>query len=551
MSSLACDRCGASAPRYSTASRVAIDIEIDHPVLLWVTVSVHRCVACQHYFRAQPPFLRRDACYTQRVVEKAIQSVYQDGMAFRRAADRLARDFWVKPSEGMIRRWCRTYAQQLDLSVDYLPWVVQGFSGVLCVDEVYQGNLALLLAVDPATPQGDRLVGYQLVTGSVTQLDVAAFLTRLRAAGLQPEQVITDGSSLYPNLLQQLWPSAAHQLCLFHETQRITEAVKQVVRTVRASLPHVPAAPAASRPRRTSGLLGRPRTRPLPDDPHDVRVQQWQARQSALLQAKARVHRLHQQGVPLRAIARQTGHSRSTVGIWLQEPPPVLETFALDPPSVPESLPFPAAPEGSHPATAPAQVPPPSAPWTDWEEIRAIQRTLAPRRYLMLHRPEHLTSEEQSELDQALASPVGTTLQIARDFVVEWYGFWTDEQGQRRSLVEAQTRYQAWCTNPAYQSLAPLQQVIQAVDAARFQHLSHFLKNPRWEATNNGAERGGRLFRHLQGPHFNLRTTTSIEHALTVQSYQSYESAVRPVGILPGRSTRGRKPVTLPLSAAA
>jgi len=55
----------------------------------------------------------------------------------------------------------------------------------------------------------------------------------------------------------------------------------------------------------------------------------------------------------------------------------------------------------------------------------------------------------------------------------------------------------------------------QATDE-RFGRLSPFLRNPRWEATNNGAERAGRAFRHRQGPHFNLRSHTSIDQALAV-----------------------------------
>ena len=208
---LACDRCGHAAPAVDTASRTALDIALDGPVLLHVSVSVHHCAPCRHSFRAQPPFLRPDATYTNRVVTKAVQSVYHDGMAGRRVAARLARDFWVQPSEGMIRRWCQAYAAGLDFASDYQAWVVSEFSGVLCIDEVYQDQLALLLAVDPAAPEGDRLVGYQLVHGgSVTQADVAAFLARLAQAGVQPDQVITDGSPLYPAALAQLWPQAAH-----------------------------------------------------------------------------------------------------------------------------------------------------------------------------------------------------------------------------------------------------------------------------------------------------------------------------------------------------
>ena len=105
-------------------------------MLLHVSVSVHRCSPCQHSCRAQPPFLRPDATYPNRVVTKAVQSVYHDGMAVRRVATRLARDFWVQPSEGMLRRWCKTYAAGLDFAGDYPAWVVSEFSGVLCVDEV-------------------------------------------------------------------------------------------------------------------------------------------------------------------------------------------------------------------------------------------------------------------------------------------------------------------------------------------------------------------------------------------------------------------------------
>jgi hypothetical protein len=58
---LPCDRCGQSTHHVGTATRVAIDIALEGPVLLVVTVSLHHCPACWHTFRAQPPFLWRDA----------------------------------------------------------------------------------------------------------------------------------------------------------------------------------------------------------------------------------------------------------------------------------------------------------------------------------------------------------------------------------------------------------------------------------------------------------------------------------------------------------
>jgi hypothetical protein len=193
-----CGRCRQPVPRVGAVDRVAIDLDLDRPTLLLVTVGVHRCPACHHYFRCQPPFLRPDACYTNRVVAAAVAAVTRDGMAMRRVPERLARDFWVRPSERSVRRWCRAYRATFDFAADYQPWVVAEFSGVLCVDELYQGELALLLAVDPAAPDGDRLVGYQLARKPVDAAVVDAFLERLRAAGVQPAEVVTDGSPLYP-----------------------------------------------------------------------------------------------------------------------------------------------------------------------------------------------------------------------------------------------------------------------------------------------------------------------------------------------------------------
>ena len=236
----ACPRCGSGAPRIWDVIRVAIDIDLDQPIVLSVEVSVHRCLPCGRVFRAQPPFLRRHAIYTRRVVQKAVEAVNLDGLAARRVPDRLARDFWVRPSEKMVRLWCRGFADQLDFAADYQPWVIASFSGILCVDEVYQGELALLLAVDPAAPDGDRLVGYTLLAKKVDQDAVRMFLAQLQAAGIEPDEVITDDSRLYPGVLAEIWPVAAHQLCLFHATRNVVKAVNEVVKQVRKSIPVPP-----------------------------------------------------------------------------------------------------------------------------------------------------------------------------------------------------------------------------------------------------------------------------------------------------------------------
>ncbi len=257
---------------------------------------------------------------------------------------------------------------------------------MLCVDEVYQDQLALLLAVDPAAPEGDRLVGYQLVHGgSVTQADVAAFLARLAQAGVQPDQVITDGSPLYPATLAQLWPQAAHQLCLFHQTRQVTKAVRQVLKAVRATLPTPPPGvrPAqATAPSSAPSPAGTPEALP--------RRGRGRCRREVRQRGIALVHRLQRQGHSIQGIARQVGIARATVRSWLREPAPTEELAASDQPGTTDD---PAAPLPRLDLVVPPD--PPPAPWDRWEQVQQVRRAVGEDRFRLLRRPDHLTAEDE------------------------------------------------------------------------------------------------------------------------------------------------------------
>jgi hypothetical protein len=45
---------------------------------------------------------------------------------------------------------------------------------------------------------------------------------------------------------------------------------------------------------------------------------------------------------------------------------------------------------------------------------------------------------------------VGAQLQVIHSFLLDWYSLWTDEGGQRRSLTDAQIRFEAWRTRACY-----------------------------------------------------------------------------------------------------
>lgn len=577
-----CDRCQRPATSLSTANRTAIDLNLEHPVLLHITVSVHYCAPCDHYFRALPPFLRPGAIYTNRVVNGAVRSVYEDGMAMRRVTSRMARDFWVQPSEGIIRQWCKDFSAGFDFETDYQPWVVSEFSGILCVDEVYQDRLALLLAVDPAAPDGDRWVGYQLIHGNVHATDVEHFLTNLKEVGIEPDQMITDGSSLYPTVLTKIWPKAAHQLCLFHETRRVTKAVMKAINAIRRSFPHSPPVPG------TRGG-GPRRSQPPSDDPNNPATQHWYWRQAQRRARIVRVHELARQGLSQRAIARQTGHKRDTIRGWLRQPvPPVpegmpeeLSELASQPAPLQrkerkrklkrkihvlarqgfsysaisrqvgihrvtvkkwlQEEPPPAEEEESvEPETQVEPFPPPE-PWSTWDQVRQVSETLREHRFLLLRRPENLEPEEQKQVDSLLASPVGPQLQVVRSFLEDWYYLWVDGEGQRRSLADAQVRYEAWRSSSTYRAVPQLRRIQDRMTTAKFGRLSQFLRDPEWETTNNGAERAGRAFRHRQAPHFNLRKKESIENAINVLVGLRKRAAVEPPSRRFHTCQRGRK----------
>jgi hypothetical protein len=184
--------------------------------------------------------------------------------------------------------------------------------------------------------------------------------------------------------------------------------------------------------------------------------------------------------------------------------------------------------------------------------VRRVRHDLKVGRALLLRRPDHLAPEEQAQVDALFASPVGERVRLARRFLEEWFTIWREADGRRPSWEVAQARHAHWQTNPAYHGLAPLRRVQCSVDGAQFARLSPFLRHPAWEATNNGAERAGRAFRHRQGPHFNLRSARAIDDLLKASACVQKERATDALLQLHGRRTRGRmgRPPRLVPSAA-
>jgi hypothetical protein len=108
---------------------------------------------------------------------------------------------------------------------EYLDRALASFSGYLAADEVYDGPFCVLNIVDNRTFQ--RLA-YRVLEHDPTQQDVREFFSQFKAhldaRALKVLGITTDGSSLYPEVVQEVFPGARHQICQFHVLKPIFDS---------------------------------------------------------------------------------------------------------------------------------------------------------------------------------------------------------------------------------------------------------------------------------------------------------------------------------------
>jgi hypothetical protein len=171
------------------------------------------------------------AAYDNKVRDLVLDRILKDGMSVERTLRSLEREFLLDLSSGFVYDALRDRVAQLDLAT-HRREVLKHFSGTLCVDELHLGRFTLLLATDPLS---DLPVAFALV-GANDQDHMRRFLGNLKTWGLVPGVVVTDGSNLYPSVLAELWPDAAHQLCVFHVIKDINKLILDAVRRMRTAM---------------------------------------------------------------------------------------------------------------------------------------------------------------------------------------------------------------------------------------------------------------------------------------------------------------------------
>jgi transposase-like protein len=227
-----CPTCGKRGRRKQVLRRQVRTIAYKQVVLLDITYGEYRArCGCCTTFRTAPPGVDPRATYHDEVRRAVLDRILEDGMSAERVIASMRRDFLLDLSDGFVSDCLDREIRQLDMA-DHRRWVRERFSGTLCVDELHLGRNTLLPATDPLQ---DLPVAFALVAGNDKD-HMRRFLKNLKAWGLSPEVVVTDGSNLYPAVLAQLWPGARHQLCVFHVLKEIHKLALDAVRRLRRGL---------------------------------------------------------------------------------------------------------------------------------------------------------------------------------------------------------------------------------------------------------------------------------------------------------------------------
>src|SRR5215469_12298901 len=153
---------------------------------------------------------------------------------------------------------------QARMDTDFLDWALADFSGDVAAVKIYDGPFCILSAVDN---RRYKRILYDVLDHAPEHDDIRAFLGRLHTAlaarDLTLLGITTDGSSLYPTPLAEVFRGVPHQLCQFHIVKDIVKAVVGVVSSERKRLaakqPKLrrgrPSTPAAKQAARTKKRL--------------------------------------------------------------------------------------------------------------------------------------------------------------------------------------------------------------------------------------------------------------------------------------------------------
>jgi hypothetical protein len=230
-----CPHCGQPGRRKGyLPSRFVIDFQPGGGVItVELRLAEYRATCdCCKTFRSHPSPTQIDldpwATYSNSIRDLVVHRLIEDNLPVDKLLHSIERDFHLELSEGYVYDCLEWKVKQVNMA-EYRDWTKEQFTGSLCIDELHLGHRILLMATDPIA---DIVIGFALVSRNDAE-HMRAFLNNLKTHGFQPKIVISDGSPLYPAVIEELWPKAKHQLCVFHLLKEINVDILDALRRMR------------------------------------------------------------------------------------------------------------------------------------------------------------------------------------------------------------------------------------------------------------------------------------------------------------------------------
>ena len=226
----ACPECGKKGKRKRVVERFVKHIgPLNRQSFIHAKVGVYksRCSCCE-FFQAHIEGVPYKGRYSYAVRDGVANAVIRDRMPYALVQNKMAEDHFLELSIGYVH-FCFLWAHEQINMGEHWDFVLSNFSGVLCIDEVHDGDWTLLFATDPLN---DFTVSFSLVEQN-DQDNMDAFLQALKDQGLDVVVAITDGSPLYKDSLQTWWKDIQHQLCVFHVIKEVNKLILSGVRDIK------------------------------------------------------------------------------------------------------------------------------------------------------------------------------------------------------------------------------------------------------------------------------------------------------------------------------
>src|SRR5215212_6386007 len=232
---LACPACGIpSGARRSSRARLVEHPDAEQPTYLVLPVAKYSCAnpACPRKYFTPPIREAAPYAHTSRSLQQMATFVYRQGRAPLRGVAAECQTQWhTRTGKSSVLRW-----HQATLAHDFPRPERLPFSGVLCIDEVYDHvagrRQPVFTCVDPLARITIRI--------PVTRADaahLAAAMRQVQGLGAEPRVIVSDLWAAYPEALAAVWPQARRQVCWFHVMQWITRKLAHLLKEYGQTLP--------------------------------------------------------------------------------------------------------------------------------------------------------------------------------------------------------------------------------------------------------------------------------------------------------------------------